>query len=105
MDTTTQYKLNKYSKKISNAYKQHNMSKVNEYMHHQFNYINKYAQQQHGGDIVKEIQRLLSEIEAIIGRLNKKTQEYEARIQDISVLNQEIDALQKKSTRLGSSEA
>lgn len=94
MDTTTQYKLNKYSKKISNAYKQHNMSKVNEYMHHQFNYINKYAQQQHGGGL-EEIQRLLSEIEANIVRLNGETGENKKRIQDINELiqkNRELEA-------------
>ena len=99
MDTTTQYKLNKYSKKISNAYKQHNMSKVNEYMHHQFNYINKYAQQQHGGGL-EEIRALLCQIEANIGELNKRTLEYEAKKHAIEELIQEIDALQKKSARL-----
>lgn len=103
MDTTTQYKLNKYSKKISNAYKQHNMSKVNEYMHHQFNYINKYAQQQHGGD-VEDITRLLSEIEANIFRLNEETLTNKARKSVIENLIQEIKTLQKESESLEGTE-
>ena len=98
MDTTTQYKLNKYSKKVNDAYKQNNMSKVNEYMHHQFNYINKYAQQ-HGGDL-KEIQTLLSQIEENIGRLNEETLQNKARISVINELKHEIDALQKESASL-----
>lgn len=99
MDTTTQYKLNKYSKKISNAYKQHNMSKVNEYMHHQFNYINKYAQQQHGGGL-EEIQTLLSQIEENIGKLNRETRLNNERIEYIKGLIQEIETLQKESESL-----
>jgi len=97
MDTTTQYKLNKYSKKISNAYKQHNMSKVNEYMHHQFNYINKYAQQQHGGD-VKEIQTLLRQIEENIIRLNEETRKNNVNIEYI---NQKIGEIKELEAKLG----
>lgn len=69
MDTTTQYKLNKYSKKVNNAYKQNNMSKVNEYMQHQFNYINKYTQnqQQGGTTIAEDITVLLNKIKAFQG--------------------------------------
>ncbi len=92
MDTTTQYKLNKYSKKISNAYKQHNMSKVNEYMHHQFNYINKYAQQ-HGGGL-EDIQALLRQIEENIVRLNEETGKNNKHIQDIEKSIHEIKKLE-----------
>jgi hypothetical protein len=91
MDTTTQYKLNKYSKKVNDAYKQNNMSKVNEYMQHQFNYINKYAQQ-HGGGL-EEIQELLRQIEANIGELNKRTRENNEYIGVIGELKQKIAEL------------
>lgn len=74
MDTTTQYKLNKYSKKINNAYQQNNIAKVNEYMQHQFSYINKYAQhhQQQGGNLA-EIQEALQSIEQAISKLIEET--------------------------------
>ena len=74
MDTTTQYKLNKYSKKINNAYQQNNIAKVNEYMQHQFSYINKYAQhhQQQGGNLA-EIQEALANIEQAISKLIEET--------------------------------
>ena len=61
MDTTTQYKLNKYSKKINDAYQKNNITKVNEYMHHQFSYMNKYVQQQQGGGL-EEIQSAITDI-------------------------------------------
>lgn len=100
MDTTTQYKLNKYSKKISNAYKQNNMSKVNEYMHHQFNYINKYAQQQQHGGSLEEIQALLASIVESVDRLNEETRQNEARKHVIEELIQEIKTLKDKSASL-----
>lgn len=100
MDTTTQYKLNKYSKKVNDAYKQNNMSKVNEYMQHQFNYINKYAQQQHGGGL-KEIQTLLSQIEENIGRLIGETGINNKHIQDINGLIQKNRELEEELASLG----
>lgn len=103
MDTTTQYKLNKYSKKISNAYKQHNMSKVNEYMHHQFNYINKYAQQQHGGGL-EEIEKLLNQIKENIFRLNKETRLNNDRIKYIEDAIQQNRELEEVSASLGGME-
>lgn len=74
MDTTTQYKLNKYSKKINNAYQQNDIAKVNEYMQHQFSYINKYTQhhQQQGGGLA-EIQQALANIEQAISKLIEET--------------------------------
>jgi hypothetical protein len=101
MDTTTQYKLNKYSKKISNAYKQNNMSKVNEYMQHQFNYINKYAQQQqHGGD-VEEIKALLANIVKSVRELNEEIRKNNEHIRVIGELKQKIAQLEEKNSRLG----
>jgi hypothetical protein len=73
MDTTTQYKLNKYSKKINDAYQKNNITKVNEYMHHQFSYMNKYIQQQQQGGSLEEIKRAIANIEqnvkAIVDRI------------------------------------
>lgn len=94
MDTTTQYKLNKYSKKVNDAYKQNNMSKVNEYMQHQFNYINKYAQQQQHGGSLEEIKVLLASIVESVGKLNKDTETNEAYILVIDELKLKIMALE-----------
>jgi hemerythrin len=74
MDTTTQYKLNKYSKKVNDAYNKNNMSKVNEYMQHQFSYMNKYVEQQQGGDAA-EIKRALDSIEKNVKELLQKTKQ------------------------------
>jgi hypothetical protein len=85
MDTTTQYKLNKYSKKINNAYQQNNIAKVNEYMQHQFSYINKYAQhhQQQGGSL-EEIQRALENIEQAISKLIEETTNNFVLVQELN---------------------
>ena len=93
MDTTTQYKLNKYSKKISNAYKQNNMSKVNEYMQHQFNYINKYAQQQHGGGL-EEIKALLASIVKSVRELNEEIRKNNENIRVIDELKKQKKELE-----------
>lgn len=74
MDTTTQYKLNKYSKKVNDAYNKNNISKVNEYMQHQFSYMNKYVEQQQGGDAA-EIIRALESIEKNVKELLQKTKQ------------------------------
>jgi hypothetical protein len=105
MDTTTQYKLNKYSKKVNDAYKQNNMSKVNEYMHHQFNYINKYAQQQqqHGGD-VEEIKKLLASIVESVGKLNEEIRKNNEYIGVIDELKQKIVQLEEENNSLGGTE-
>jgi gas vesicle protein len=100
MDTTTQYKLNKYSKKVNDAYKQHNMSKVNEYMQHQFNYINKYAQQQHGGGL-EEIKALLASIVKSVRELNEEIRKNNGNIRVIGELKQKIAQLEEKNSRLG----
>lgn len=74
MDTTTQYKLNKYSKKVNDAYNKNNISKVNEYMQHQFSYMNKYVEQQQGGDAA-EIKQALDSIEKNVKELLQKTKQ------------------------------
>ena len=85
MDTTTQYKLNKYSKKINNAYQQNNIAKVNEYMQHQFSYINKYAQHhQHQGGSLEEIQRALENIEQAISKLIEETTNNFVLVQELN---------------------
>jgi len=103
MDTTTQYKLNKYSKKVNDAYKQNNMSKVNEYMQHQFNYINKYAQQQqqqHGGSL-EEIKALLASIVESVRELNEEIRKNNEYIGVINELKQKIAQLEIKNNSLG----
>jgi hypothetical protein len=106
MDTTTQYKLNKYSKKVNDAYKQNNMSKVNEYMQHQFNYINKYAQQQqqqqHGGGL-EEIRALLASIVESVSKLNEEIRKYNEYIGVINELKQKIAQLEAQLKQLESS--
>ena len=104
MDTTIQYKLNKYSKKVNDAYKQNNMSKVNEYMHHQFNYINKYAQQQQHGGSLEEIKELLRQIKENIIRLNEETETFMAYVKDINVKKKEIKELEAENEKLGGTE-
>lgn len=92
MDTTTQYKLNKYSKKINNAYQQNNIAKVNEYMQHQFSYINKYAQhhQQQGGSL-EEIQRALENIEQAISKLIEETTNNFVLVQELNEATTVLD--------------
>ena len=91
MDTTTQYKLNKYSKKVNDAYNKNNISKVNEYMQHQFSYMNKYVEQQQGGDAA-EIKRALDIIEKNVKELLEHTQKNNDMIKQLdelfSILNE-----------------
>jgi len=92
MDTTTQYKLNKYSKKINDAYHKNNITKVNEYMHHQFNYINKYVQQQQQqqGGSLEEIQRAITNIEQNVAIIMERIAKHREKI---NALNEVMGAL------------
>ena len=90
MDTTTQYKLNKYSKKVNDAYQQNNMTKVSEYMQHQFNYINKYINQTQKGGGLKEIQEALGRIVENVTILLQRTQDYKKKMSELVALEQQL---------------
>jgi hypothetical protein len=90
MDTTTQYKLNKYSKKVNDAYQQNNMTKVSEYMQHQFNYINKYINQTQKGGGLQEIQEALDSIVENVTILLQITQDYKEKISELVALEQQL---------------
>jgi hypothetical protein len=90
MDTTTQYKLNKYSKKVNDAYQQNNMTKVSEYMQHQFNYIIKYVNQTQKGGGLKEIQTALESIVENVTKLVGLTHEYRTKILELVALEQQL---------------
>ena len=87
MDTTTQYKLNKYSKKVNDAYQQNNMTKVSEYMQHQFNYINKYVKQTQKGGSLQEIQAALKSIVDNVKALVEQIQQNRKKISELNALD------------------
>ena len=89
MDTTTQYKLNKYSKKINDAYQKNNITKVNEYMHHQFSYMNKYVQQLQGGGL-EEIQSAITDITTNVTIIMERIAKHRVMI---NTLNEVMGAL------------
>jgi hypothetical protein len=93
MDTTTQYKLNKYSKKVNDAYQQNNMTKVSEYMQHQFNYINKYVKQTQKGGNLQEIKRALNSIVENVTLLVGFTQEYKKKISELDALDIQLQSI------------
>lgn len=90
MDTTTQYKLNKYSKKVNDAYQKNNMTKVSEYMQHQFNYINKYVKQTQKGGGIDEIQEALDSITKSVNQLVEFTQDYKRKMIELNELEQQL---------------
>jgi len=90
MDTTTQYKLNKYSKKVNDAYQQNNMTKVSEYMQHQFNYINKYVKQTQKGGGLQEIQQALKNIVENVTVLVERIKEYKKKMSVLIELEQQL---------------
>jgi thiamine biosynthesis lipoprotein ApbE len=91
MDTTTQYKLNKYSKKVNDAYQQNNMTKVSEYMQHQFNYINKYVKQTQKGGNLHEIQAALNSIVDNVKALVEQIQQNRKKISELDALERQLE--------------
>jgi flagellar hook-associated protein FlgK len=91
MDTTTQYKLNKYSKKVNDAYQQNNMTKVSEYMQHQFNYINKYVKQTQKGGNLQEIQKALNSIVDNVKALVEQIQQNRKKISELNALDRQLE--------------
>jgi hypothetical protein len=101
MDTTTQYKLNKYSKKVNDAYQKNNMTKVSEYMQHQFNYIIKYVNQTQKGGGLQEIQQALNSIIQNVTVLVKRTQEYREKMSELNELEQQLQRVSAQAQAQG----
>lgn len=100
MDTTTQYKLNKYSKKINDAYQKNNITKVNEYMHHQFSYMNKYVQQQQGGGL-EEIQSAITDITQNVDTIMDRIKKHREVINALNKVMGDLSSIAEKELGAG----